>query len=669
MNFAAIPETLRNSPQWVCWMVEDRDGKPTKVPVRAGSHLLASATDASTWASFDAVVGGMNGHAGIGWVVTDSTGIVLIDFDDVRNPNTGALTPWVQKILDRIPSYAEVSPSGTGLHIVVKGALPAGARKRGCCEMYDSRRFFAFTGDHLEGKPSTVEPVNIAWLHRLMSADAFNFDRNPKLEELLNGTDQDESVGDLSFCSILAHRGLNHDEIDAAVRVFRYREKWDERRNESTYGRDTILKALKGKISTPPPVKPESLLVTKEGVPRACVENALLLLRHSPEWQSVLAHCEFTQRTIMRKLAPGFPDLKSCPRDWVDNDDTLTTAWLQRNGVLLNSVNTVAQAVQTVARENSFHPVRDYLQSLTWDGTERLAYWLHVCAGAPDDDYTEQVARRSLIAGCARIFEPGAKADCVPILIGKQGILKSTLLKTLAVRDEWFTDHGSDLATKDSRLELAGVWIVELSELAAVRRSEVERVKSFLSTSVDAYRPPYGRRVERFPRQCIFFATSNSSEILNDSTGARRFWPVRCEKIDIDAMRAYRTQLWAEAVSAYKAGQPWWFDSADLERAAQVERDRHYERGPRYEIIATWIQSPAKREKFRQWEEEDHLPWAGSAAGKINATDVCIHGLGLDVKEIKPQDYTEVTNTLRHLGYESVLENSGAHRGRRYWRK
>jgi predicted P-loop ATPase len=232
------------------------------------------------------------------------------------------------------------------------------------------------------------------------------------------------------------------------------------------------------------------------------------------------------------------------------------------------------------------------------------------------------------------------------------------------------------LATKDSRLEVAGVWIVELSELAAIRRSEVERVKSFLSTAVDAYRPPYGHRVERFPRQCIFFASSNSSEILNDSTGARRFWPVRCEKIDIDAMRAYRDQVWAEAYAAYKAGQPWWFDSADLERAAQVERDRHYERGPRYEIIAMWIQWPAKREKFRPSKDEQlkrleslDLPWAASVAGKINATDVCIHGLGLDVKEIKPQDYTEVTNTLRHLGYESVLENCGAHRGRRYWRK
>jgi len=251
-SLLAIPAELRTIPNWVCWCSEIRDGKPTKVPYQAGKPWGASATDSTHWTTFENAVAAMPGYDGVGWVTTKDTGIVLIDLDDA---GTSALAPWAQGIVKRVPSYAERSPSGLGIHIIAKATLPDGARKRGCLEMYDAGRFFTFTGAQVSGTPATIESADVRWLHRLMEANVFNFEIKPELGQLMNGqwegTYSSQSEADLALCSILAWLKLDEPEIDLAFRLSGlFREKWDEKHGDQSYGQKTIAKALESHTSS-----------------------------------------------------------------------------------------------------------------------------------------------------------------------------------------------------------------------------------------------------------------------------------------------------------------------------------------------------------------------------------------------------------------------------------
>jgi predicted P-loop ATPase len=241
-------------------------------------------------------------------------------------------------------------------------------------------------------------------------------------------------------------------------------------------------------------------------------------------------------------------------------------------------VYTAGQAAQTVAKDRSFHPIRSYLESIRWDGVERLDRWLSANVGVEDTGYAHAVGARWLISAVARIYRPGVKADCCLILEGPQGSKKSTALKTLS--GPYFTDELADLGTKDSALQTRGVWIIELSELDTLSRSEVSRIKAFMSRTTDRFRPPYGKRLIESPRQCVFAGTVNHSSYLRDETGACRFWPVACGSVDIDHLARDRDQLWAEAKLRFDAGAVWWLDSSELMDAAAEEQADRFEGDP-----------------------------------------------------------------------------------------
>jgi len=288
--------------------------------------------------------------------------------------------------------------------------------------------------------------------------------------------------------------------------------------------------------------------------------NAITALRHAPEWKGVLAFNEFGFSPVAVHATP-WGTLPDADAVWTDHEDQLTAEWLQRHGILID-VHTAGQAVQTVSRDRLFHPVRTYIESTVWDGVARLDTWLSTYLGVEDSSYTRAVGSRWLISAVARVYRPGCKADCCLIFEGPQGIKKSTALKTLAGR--WFTDELADLGSKDSALQTRAVWVIELSELDTLSRSDVGRIKAFMSRTTDRFRPPYGKRLIESPRQCVFAGTVNHSTYLRDDTGARRFWPVACGRIDIDALARDRDQLWAETKVRFDAGDPWWLDSAEL---------------------------------------------------------------------------------------------------------
>jgi excisionase family DNA binding protein len=238
---------------------------------------------------------------------------------------------------------------------------------------------------------------------------------------------------------------------------------------------------------------------------------------------------------------------------WTDDHDTRACAWFQSRGINA-AVGVVGRGIQAVARENPLHPVRDYLNRTTWDGKSRIDKWLTTYFGADDTLYTRAIGPRCLIAAVARIFEPGCQADNVPIFEGLQGLGKSSGIRELA--HPWFTDRISKLGTKDSAIEAAGAWIMEISELDALTRATNSAIKGFVSRRVDRYRPPYGKHLTDQPRQCVLWGTINPvGGYLTDPTGARRFWPVACNSVDLPALIRDRDQLWAEALVRYRAGQ------------------------------------------------------------------------------------------------------------------
>jgi predicted P-loop ATPase len=338
----------------------------------------------------------------------------------------------------------------------------------------------------------------------------------------------------------------------------------------------------------------------KSGEARDIICNVVLILRHEPVFAARLRWNELKEAVEAGDL-PWRPGGWAA---WTEADDLELTNWCQGQGVYVRKT-ICAGAVQIVARDVRHHPVREYLSKLVWDGKPRLDTWLRdyldvgaedvgkeaagdeKAAADPRATYHRKVGRAFLISAVARVYEPGCKVDHTLILEGAQGRLKSTTAVVLAVEPDWFTDEIADLGTKDSAQDLRGKWLVEIAELSAMKRAEVERIKAFISRKVDHYRPSYGQRSEDFPRQCVFIGSTNADAYLADETGGRRFWPVRIGKIDIERLRRDRDQLWAEAVAAYKAGEKWWLDE-EAENLARAEQEDRRQQDPWERPVLDW---------------------------------------------------------------------------------
>ena len=295
------------------------------------------------------------------------------------------------------------------------------------------------------------------------------------------------------------------------------------------------------------------------------------------EWKGVLMFNEFTQTTMITKPVPTSREPKTTfkPRELKDIDFTHARRWFAKElGLYRASKNDIADAMLAAAQENSHDPVRFYLEVLKWDGVQRLNSVLINYAGADDTDFNRKVGKLWMMSAVARIFQPGCKADCAIILESRQGAGKSTFLETLAGK-EWFHDGLPDLHSKDAAAGLRGKWIIKLPELSAMRRSDVEAVKAFLSRTTERFRPAYGRTEVIEPRRCVFAGTTNRSDYLADDTGGRRFWPVAVREIDISGLTRDRDQLWAEAVHCFnQPNAKWWLDASDEVEAAKLIMQR-----------------------------------------------------------------------------------------------
>lgn len=393
----------------------------------------------------------------------------------------------------------------------------------------------------------------------------------------------------------------------------------------------------------------DKLQISQNGTRKTNLYNACVVLRMHPALRGRVMYDEFKMQTIVAKPLPWSNEID---RPWTNFDDNAATEWIQAPGRDVNvGRETVQQAVETVAYESRFHPVRDWLTSLKWDGKPRVDGWLTYYLGvepSPETSsaYIETVGRCWLVSAVARIMKPGCKADHVLVAEGRQGIKKSTAIRTLA-SIPWFTDELADFGSKDAGMQMRGVWIIELGEMDHMSKTEVTRIKAAVSRCVDRFRPPYGQRLVEAPRECVFVGTVNHKEYLKDETGNRRFWPVECKAIDIDALAEDREQLWAEAVALFKGGEDWWIIDPEVTKEAQAQQAERNESDPWLEVLRDWI-----REYGENFETSEAL----------------VRGIGKRKEDIREADSKRVRKCLEMMGYKR-RSGLGSMRDKKTWRK
>lgn len=313
------------------------------------------------------------------------------------------------------------------------------------------------------------------------------------------------------------------------------------------------------------------------GMKRDSINNAFLMLTNMPETKGLFVFDDFRGCIMVTRRPPwalnGFE-----PAPLSDPDIAGARLWLERLGVSIKAPDAFA-VIGYIAAQCHINPVRSYFAKLAWDGAGRLDTWMQRYLGAPDTLFVRQAGAKWMIGAVARVMHPGCKMDTMLILEGPQGLKKSSALACLATLDSerYFTDELAALGTKDAAQQLQGNLIVEMAELDALGRSDVKAIKAFLTRQIDKVRLPYARTISTLRRQCVFAGTVNpdGTGYLSDPTGGRRFWPVECTSIDIDALQDAREQLWAEAASRYDMEEPWWLtDEAVIAEAAKEQEDR-----------------------------------------------------------------------------------------------
>lgn len=366
----------------------------------------------------------------------------------------------------------------------------------------------------------------------------------------------------------------------------------------------------------------EQLKITEKGSIAATIENVVVILRHDPLLKNRLGLNELEHNIVARKSLP-WREVKG-DSQWIDADDAALRFYLERTYGIA-SKDKIFDAVNVVAGENAFHPVRQYLETCVWDGVPRLDTLLIDYLGAEDTPYVRAVTRKTFAAAVARIYRPGCKFDQMLTIQGKQGAGKSTLVAKMG-RD-WFSDTFSTMQGKEAYEQVMGVWIMEIGELAGMKRAEAETIKLYISKQSDRFRPAYGRRTQDFPRQCIFVGTTNETEFLRDTTGNRRFWIVDTPNEPVfsvwdDLTPEIVRLVWGEAIDAYKNGEELYL-SGDLEVEARKVQSDYEEENPKVGIVAEYLDRllPVGWENLdlytrRQWLETD-------AKGEVKRESVC----------------------------------------------
>jgi len=371
-------------------------------------------------------------------------------------------------------------------------------------------------------------------------------------------------------------------------------------------------------------------IVTGKGSPISNLANALHALQNAFELKDLLGYDEMTRTNTLNHSAPGAGYDFGGPRPVRDVDVNHVQEWLQKAGLTSLSKDTTHQAVDTQAKGRAYHPVRDYLNDLQWDGKPRLDTWLSVYFGVKGKpEYHQGIGRMFLIAMVARVLKPGCKSDHMVVLEGSQGAKKSTACGILA--GDWFSDNLPDLRGDGVRVSqhIRGKWLIEIAEMSAMNKAENADLKAFITRNEERFLPKYGRQEVIEPRQCVFIGTTNKDTYLRDETGGRRFWPVKVGTIDTRALARNRDQLFAEAVAMFRKGEEWWPDAAFEAEHIRDEQDARYEMDAWNVDIAAYIKTK----------------------DRVTVGDVGQHALQLNKSQLGTTEQRRIAAVLEKLGW------------------
>lgn len=347
---------------------------------------------------------------------------------------------------------------------------------------------------------------------------------------------------------------------------------------------------------------------TKYGIPESDVYNCLLILKHDPELKGKVGLDEFAHRLTVLGDLPW--RTKNRFLNWSDTDDACLRNYFATK-YRIKGKGIIDDALQEVTQDNKFHPVRDYLQGVKWDGECRVDELFITYLGAEDTPYVRAATRKWLCGAVARVMRPGIKFDTAIVLYGSQGLGKSLILEKLG--KGWFNNSLIDIKTKDTMEQMQGSWLIELGELAPTFKNENEIVKAFISRASDRFRSPYGRRTEEYPRQCVFAGSTNNLMFLKDRTGNRRFWPITGDKDrktanSWDITDEEIDQIWAEAFYYWSDGEALVLEGAVAEEAMRVQMS-HTEGGELMGLIEEYLSMrlPADWENYELHERREYI--------------------------------------------------------------
>ena len=618
---------LKKQKRWVVWNWEGAGDKRTKVPYSI-MGTRASSTDPLTWTTYAKAKKTLPFFSGVGIIFTPDQLLLGIDIDHILSED-GKINHWakadIEKLLAQTNSYTEISPSGTGLHILLalSAPLPLIANKHAPWEMYTSGRFFTFS-ENIYGEKKPLRTVSPEEALLILSITGYPWGKDkPSLQPTVVSSFSDEELKERMFASkngpaikslydgdvsmhgndtsradaaLLSHlafwSGKNPDQME---RVWLFsplglREKSQSRKD---YRDRSIASAIKNctDVYTSPNLGIDFLWtkgVKGEKLYSKNTENVARVLRHHGDFSNMIRFDSFKNRVEVKE--------KGIWRHFIDSD----AIYLQtRISILFSFLRTVGKEMTwdasiIVAKENAIDSGADFIRSLKWDGTARLDQWLTYTYGTPDDVYHRAVGSNWLKGLVKRVIEPGCKFDYVLVLEGEQGIKKSMSLNILghiSEKENWHVESTMSTDSKDFFMQFEGKAIIEFSEGETLTRTEVKKMKSIITTASDRYRPSYGRTTEDFPRHCVFAMTTNQEEYLKDDTGNRRWLPVKVvlSNANVEWLQENRDQLFAEAYHRVVVGKENVYELPREETLAQQSARKVGD--PNEERIVEWYYS------------------------------------------------------------------------------
>lgn len=402
------------------------------------------------------------------------------------------------------------------------------------------------------------------------------------------------------------------------------------------------------------------LTCNKNGKFDNTINNVQLIMEHDAGLRGKYFYDTFKERMTVCGDLPWCKLADRMTTTWTDTDDAGLRNFLEIKYEIVNTMK-IGDAVLLAMQSCMRHPVREYLLGLKWDGVARADTIFIDYLGAEDTEYTRTVTRKALIGAVARIMQPGCKHDHILVLVGPQGCRKSTTLAKLG--KSWFSDSFYTVQGKEAYEQIQGFWLIEMGEMAATRKAELESIKQFVSKQSDSYRAAYAKRTQEHPRQCAFFGTTNDDEFLRDATGGRRFWPVTVTDKGRETGDYFTAeivdQVWAEIVMRYSAGENWYLDNAKIEAVARQIQDAHTEMNGKQGLLEQFVERLLPKDwatrnlsqRLAYWNDGfDDEKQAGTERRKaICALEIHCELFGGTVKDYTPQKTREYNAMLKRL--------------------